>query len=162
MPIHGELRHLVQHGRIAEQMGIPRENIILAENGQVVEVNKNGIRINGRVPTGAILIDSTGKVDIEPAIIREREILSKEGVILVNLTVENSTGALIDDPEIITRGFIPTGDSEKLLSAAQQEIRAAALKANGNLQRDVEKAVRKYIFDETQRSPYVLVTITRV
>ena len=162
MPIHGELRHLVQHGRLAQQLGIAKENIVIVENGQVVEVGKTQIALNGRVPTGAILIDSTGKVDIEPSIIREREILSREGVVLVNLTVDSATGKVFDDPEIITRGFILAGESNKLFSTAQKEIKEAASRTNNNLQRDVESAVRKYIYDETQRSPYVLVTITKI
>jgi ribonuclease J len=162
IPIHGELRQLKQHAILAKQVGIPEENIAVIQNGQVLEISEQEIKFAEHVPTPYVFVDGSGVGDVGPDIMREREALSRDGIVLVNLILDTETKRLHQDPEILTRGFMITRDAEEVLLQARRKIADTVCHANGSLQRDVEQAVRDLLFNETRRRPMVFVTVNRV
>jgi ribonuclease J len=162
IPAHGELRQLKQHAVLAKQLGIPEENVPVIENGQVVEFKDGQLKLAERVPGGYIFVDGSGVGDIDPAIMRERESLSQDGVVLVHMVLNKATGQLRQAPEITSRGFMLTRDADDLMNQIGKKVGEVLAKANGNLQKDVEQAVRTQLYQETRRSPMVFVTVSKV
>ncbi|MEJ2706119.1 MAG: ribonuclease J [Anaerolineales bacterium] len=163
IPIHGELRHLHQHARIAEQLGIPVQNIAVIENGQMVEFQDDEMQVGERVPGGYVFVDGSGVGDIGPSVLREREIMARDGFILVNLTMDENSGRLLEDPEIITRGFIYTRNGDELLSETRQKvIDLVRRNDNGSLQNDMQQSLKSFLYSKTRRRPMVFVTVTKV
>jgi len=162
IPIHGEIRQLKQHARLAQMVGVPEQNIAVITNGQVVEFHNGRMSLGERVPASYVFVDGSGVGDVDPEIMREREALSRDGIVLVHLTLDRQTGRLISDPEIISRGFMMSREIEPVLAQTGKQIADTVAKANGNLQRDVERAVGNYLYGETRRRPMVFVTVTRV
>jgi ribonuclease J len=161
IPIHGELRHLHQHANIARQVGVPSENINVIENGRVVEFEDGQMHIGERLPGGYVFVDGSGVGDIGPSEVREREALARDGLVLVNLTMDRESSKLLDEPEIITRGFIHNQAGDELMEAARQMIKGAVRNANGDLQADLQQAVKSFLFNKTRRRPTVFVTLSR-
>jgi ribonuclease J len=162
IPIHGELRHLHQHANIARQIGLPDENVAVIENGRVVEFKNGEMKIGERVPGGYVFVDGAGVGDIGPSEVREREALARDGVVLVNLTMDRITNCLSKDPEIITRGFIHSRSGEDLIEATRKLVEGASGSSNGNLRHDLEDAIRSFLYNKTKRRPMVFVTLSRV
>jgi ribonuclease J len=162
IPIHGELRQLKQHAFLAQNMGIPEENIAVVENGQVIEFVNGQMRLGEKVVAGSVFVDGSGVGDVGPDVMREREALARDGIVLVHLVVDRMGGHLLEEPDIISRGFIVTHEADEVLAEACVRITAAVIKADGNLKKDVEQAVRNYLYAETRRQPMVFVTVTRV
>jgi ribonuclease J len=163
IPIHGELRHLHQHALIAEQLGIPAQNIAVIENGQMVEFQDGEMQVGERVPGGYVFVDGSGVGDIGPSVLREREIMARDGFILVNLTIDEDSGRLLEDPEIITRGFIYTRNGDELLSETRQKvIDLVRRNDNGSLQNDMQQSLKSFLYSKTRRRPMVFVTLTKV
>lgn len=161
IPTHGELRHLKQHAVIAEDAGIPVENIEVIENGQIVEFENGMMRLGERIPGGYVFVDGARPGDVGPSVVREREALARDGIVLVSLALDQS-GRLLDDPEIITRGFIYKHDADDLLSEAVLRINDTIERAKGNIHNDVVQTVRSYLYNETKRRPQIFVTISWV
>lgn len=163
IPIHGELRHLHQHAHLAQEVGIPAENIAVVENGQVIEFVNGEMRLGERVPGGYVFVDGGGVGDVNPEIMREREALARDGIVIVFLVLDKHTGRLKGEPEIITRGFVYHYGGKDLLSTLRQRVIEALLnRSNGNLQSDIEQATKTFLYHETKRRPMVFVTISRV
>jgi ribonuclease J len=162
IPIHGELRQLKQHALLAEMVGIPRENIPVVENGQVIEFQNGQMRMGERVPGSYVFVDGSGVGDVGPAVMRERELLSQDGVVMVHLVLLGESNQLEQEPEILSRGFMMAREADDLVATTRKRIGEVLVKANGNLQADVEQAVRTHLYNETRRSPMVFVTVTRV
>jgi ribonuclease J len=162
IPIHGELRHLHQHANIARQVGIPERNIAVIENGCVVEFQDGQMRMGERIPGGYVFVDGAGVGDIGPSQVREREALARDGVVVVNLTLDSDTNQLLEEPEIITRGFIHGRAADDLLEGASRLIRNTVHDGNGNLQQDLQEALRSYLFNRTKRRPTVFVALSRI
>ncbi len=163
IPMHGELRQLHRHAGLGEEVGIPRENIAVIENGQVIEFKDGKMTVtNERVPAQLVFVDGSGVGDVDPEVMREREALSRDGIVLVNLTMTKEFNAVVYEPDIITRGFILSREGDELLTAARKQIIQAAGRANGNVRRVVEDTVRDFIYNETRRRPMVFVNINRV
>jgi ribonuclease J len=161
IPIHGELRHLNQHAALARQVGIPAENIAVVENGQVIEIADGSMRLAERVPGGYVFVDGSGVGDVSPSVVREREIMARDGIVLISLTLEKNSGRLREEPEIITRGFIYKHSAEDLLAVARRRISETVARANGNLERDIEQVIKAFFYNETKRRPTVFVTVSR-
>ncbi len=161
IPIHGELRHLHQHAAMARELGIPDENAVVIENGQVVEFVDGELMIGERVPGSYVFVDGASVGDIGPSVVRERGLLARDGFVLVNLILDQEDGHLLDDPEIITRGFVYAREADELLEATRNHIRETLRNANGNLQREIQQSVRAFLYAETRRRPMVLVTMTK-
>jgi ribonuclease J len=162
IPIHGELRQLKQHAVLAKQLGIPEENIPVIENGQVIEFDHQTLKLAERVPGGYVFVDGSGVGDIDPAIMRERESLAQDGVVMVHLIINRTTGQLRQPPEIASRGFLLTRDADELLYALGKKVTEVVARANGNLQKDVEQAIRTQLYQETRRSPMVFVSVSQI
>jgi len=161
IPNHGELRHLKQHAIIAEDAGIPSENIEVIENGQIVEFENGMMRLGDRIPGGYVFVDGDRPGEVGPSVVREREALARDGIVLVSLTLDKN-GRLLDEPEIITRGFIYKRDAEDILSKTIIRIEDTIARGQGNIHDDVVQTVRSYLYNETKRRPQIFVTLSLV
>jgi ribonuclease J len=161
LPIHGELRQLKRHGKLAAEMGIPEENVIVVENGQIVELSGGRIKLGERIPGGYVFVDgqSIGEVDYD--IMREREKLARNGIFLIDISVDELSGRLTHDPEIITRGFVSPEDAEELLPEVRRRIMDVVNGGGYDSEKDIANAVKSYLYEETKRRPMVLVTLSR-
>jgi ribonuclease J len=159
MPIHGELRHLRAHARLAMQSGIQPQNVFVVENGQVIEVDRHGARMtNERIPGGYVFVDGSGVGDIGRAVFRDREILARDGFMMVVATVD-ADGRLIGDPEIISRGFIYLKDADELLeqikSTVIEVLNSTRQIRNGRRRDRLQEALSRMLYNETKRRPMV-------
>ncbi len=162
IPVHGELRQLKAHAHLAHQLGIPTENIPVVENGQVIEFRNGKMRLSERVPGGYVFVDGSTVGDVDPVVIRERETLSQDGVLMVNLLLDKINGKLMQAPTISSRGFMLENEAGELISQLGKCIGDTVSKANGNLQKDVEQAVRTQLYQEIRRSPVIFVSVSKV
>ena len=119
IPAHGEYRHLFLHARLAEEMGIPRQSILVAENGRVIEFDTDGARVKDTVHTGRVMIDGKGVGDVGRSVLKERRVLSEEGLVIVNLAFDEDTGVVVYGPEIVSRGFVFETETGHLVDDAQ-------------------------------------------
>ncbi len=159
IPIHGELRMLKQHAKLAEEVGVPKENITVVENGQIIEFMDGEIHLGERIPGDYIFVDGSGVGDVDRSIVRERETLGHDGVMVVNLNVNKNTGKLKSVPEILTRGFILPEELDNVMESINERIRKTVEKPNGNLEKAVLQSLKSYFYQETNRSPFIFVTI---
>ncbi|MBW2469738.1 MAG: ribonuclease J [Deltaproteobacteria bacterium] len=169
IPIHGEYRHLILHSRLAQEAGIPKENILLAENGQIVEFDKDGGRLNGRVATGRLLIDGKGVGDVGRSVLKERRVLAEDGMVAVTMAFDEETGVVVYGPEIISKGFVFETETGHLLEDAQcvvleivEEVPPDTHRRVDIIRSKVKTALRKYFFFTIGRRPVILPFIMEV
>lgn len=163
IPIHGELRHLHHHSRLAQQLGIEEERIAIIENGQVLEFQNGEMKIVDRIPGGYVFVDGTSVGEVGPAVMREREILANDGFVVVNLTLDRNSCRLHETPEIITRGFVHEPDAEGLLADTRRIVTEAVnCTSNGRMRDDLEQAVKAFLYTKTKRRPMVFITLSQV
>ena len=162
VPIHGELRHLRAHERLAQLVGVPPQNIYVVENGQTVEFHEGEGRVGERVPGSYVYIDGSGIGDIGPTVLRDREILGRDGFLVVTLHRDPDRGSLIDRPEIITRGFIYVQEAEDLIEGAQDVAERIAQDTSLNdkaLKEKLQDSLAAYLYRETKRRPMIFVFV---
>jgi ribonuclease J len=161
VPVHGELRHLKAHSMLAQEMGIPAENIAVVENGTILELDEHSLTIGPRVPGGYIFVDGIGVGDVGPAVIRDRERLADSGFFIAIAEV-NEKGELLGDPEVLSRGFVFLEESTELIEGAKKTI-SSVIRSNGQqkdqLRKKVESALSKFLYAETGRRPVVQAVI---
>ena len=166
VPIHGELRHLEQHSKTARQVGIQPENIAVVENGYVLTFGKEQLEIGKRVPGGYVFVDGSLVGEIGPAVMREREALGQSGFVTAVMSYSRSSGQLVDQPRIRTRGFVFTPEADDLLSRAQDVIRSAVSEASGadsdEIEEKVELALSRFFYRETRRRPVVVTVVIEI
>ena len=162
IPIHGETRMLRQNAYLAEQVGIPKENIAVVENGQVIEFENGEMKLAERIPGGYVFVEGSDVSDMDPSVMREREVMSRDGVVMVKLTIDKRTNQLLQDPEIVTKGFKLGAASEALTIAARKRVTDTLAKANGSLQADLEHVVKNMVYSEIHRRPMILVAINKL
>jgi ribonuclease J len=169
IPIHGEYRHLVLHSRLAEQVGIKKENILLAENGQIIEFDENGSRVQDRIITGRVLIDGKGIGDVGRSVLKERRDLSEDGLVIVNMAFDEETGIIIFGPEIVSRGFVFETETGHLLEDAKcvilevvEDIGPDVPERVDKIRSKISKALRKYFTFTIKRRPVILPFILEV
>jgi ribonuclease J len=159
LPIHGELRHLREHARLAMQAGVPQQNTFVVENGYTLIVNKHGVRIGDRVPGGYVFVDGSGVGDIGRAVIRDREILARDGFMIVVVNIDHDTGEIIDEPEIISRGFIYLREADELINTVKntvyQALEHTRQGSNGRRRDYLQDSISKVLYNETKRRPMV-------
>jgi ribonuclease J len=162
VPIHGEFRHLVANARLGGVMGLPRDRVLVCENGDVLSVSDDAVEIAGRVPAGYLYVDGIVG-DVGTGVLRDRRMLASEGVVVVVVTVDSQTGKVLVGPEIITRGWVYAPEAEDLLDEACDTIAAAveAALANGirdveALERDVRRAAGRFVSERTRRRPMIV------
>lgn len=160
IPIHGELRHLRQSSIIAQEVGIPEDNIAVVENGNIIEFIDGKIHIGERLPGRHVFVDGSGVGDIGPKVVRERETLARDGFFSVNLVLDKNNQTMLSEPNIITRGFVYSRQSDELFAEASRFIVNTVKKSNKeDLQEAIEKQVKSFLFNQTKRRPMVFVTL---
>ena len=161
MPIHGELRMLKRHAELAKQMGIDEKNTIVVENGQVVELVGNKIQLGERIPGDYVFVTGESIGDIDHDVMRERSQLARNGILIIDISVDKLTGRLLHDPEIITRGFVSPEDAEELLPEVQKRVMNVVHDGKLDDEKDIVNAVKSYLHQETKRRPMVFVTLSK-
>ena len=169
IPVHGEYRQLVAHSETAQSMGIEKENIIMMQNGRVLEINKNGVEFTGVVPNGRVLVDGLGVGDVGNIVLRDRQHLSQDGLIIIVLTMDSGTGEVIAGPDVISRGFVYVRESENLMDEVKAVVRKEIRRCEENGVRDwstikstVRDNLRDYVFAKTKRNPMIIPIIMEV
>jgi len=163
MPIHGEYRHLFLHARLAHQMGIPPERVLLAENGQIIEFDAAGGRVKDSVMTGRVLIDGKGVGDVGRSVLKERRLLSEEGLVVVNLAFDEETGIVVYGPEIVSRGFVFETETGHLVEDAQcvileiiEDVGPEVPDRIKVIRSRLQSALRQYFYFTIGRRPVIL------
>ncbi|NLK87780.1 MAG: ribonuclease J [Clostridiaceae bacterium] len=169
MPVHGEYRHLKQHANLASKMGMPTENIFMMEIGRVLEVGSDSAKINGNVSSGRILVDGLGVGDVGSIVLRDRKLLSQDGLIVVVITTEKESGQIVAGPDIISRGFVYVRESEDLIENAKEIIKGTIAKLEGKKGNDwpakkgiIKDDLREYLYEKTKRKPMILPIIMEI
>jgi len=161
IPIHGELRMLKRHADLAKEVGMEEANILVVENGQVVELVGNKIQLGERIPGGYVFVDGESIGDVDPGVMREREQLSRNGILLIDISVDKFSGRLLHDPEILTRGFVSPEDAEQLLPEVRKHVMDMVNGGGVDSEKDIINAVKSYLHQETKRRPMVFVTMSK-
>ena len=163
IPAHGEYRHLVLHARLAEDMGIPRQSILVAENGQVVEFDEKGARVRDTVNTGRVMIDGKGVGDVGRSVLKERRVLSEEGLVIVNMAFDEETGVVVYGPEIVSRGFVFETETGHLVDDAQcvileiiEDVGPEVPDRIKVIRSRLQTALRQYFYFTIGRRPVIL------
>ena len=169
VPIHGEYKHLKKHAALARQMGIPEENIFIADIGQVLETNNVSMKISGTVPAGRVLVDGLGVGDVGSVVLRDRKHLAEDGLIIVAATVRKSDGVIVSGIDIVSRGFVYVRESEKLMDEARSIARktleeqcARNVREWGGMKPALRDSLSSFIYQKTKRSPMILPIIMEI
>lgn len=160
VPVHGELRHLKRHAYLAQQVGIPAENILISTNGQTIEFTNGEASFGEKIPYQAVFVSGSSVGDLSQADVRERDTLAKEGMVVVNLVVDKLHHRVLRKPTYITQGF--PSDVDEVLDKASDRIFKVASKANGNLNEKVVEELRSHLRSQTGNTPSVLVNVTEI
>lgn len=161
IPVHGELRHLKQHGALAKEAGFPKENIQVIENGQIIEFDNGKMEAKERIPGSYVFVDGSRVGDIGPSVVREREKLSQEGVLLISIVLD-SKGKLHEEPEVISRGLVYKHGESDILKQTQQKVVNVVNHSQGDLHNQVTQTIKSYLYSKTKKRPVVLTTISWV
>ena len=163
IPVHGEYRHLKAHAEVAQSLGIPKENIFLMYSGDIMELDEDGAAVTGKVHTGAIMVDGLGVGDVGNIVLRDRQHLSEDGIMVVVLTLEKRTNQLLAGPDIVSRGFVYVRESEDLMGEAREVVEEAldgCLSKNisdwGKIKSTIKDALGDYVWKKTKRRPMIL------
>lgn len=169
MPVHGEYRHLKHHAKLAVELGINKENIIIAETGDVIEFNTKSGMINGSVQSGNILVDGLGVGDVGNIVLRDRKHLSENGLIIAVITIDKNTGDIISGPDIVSRGFIYVrenvdliDESKKIVNIALNKCRDSNIKDWSSIKTMIKDDLNNFIYEKIKRSPMILPIIMEV
>lgn len=169
MPVHGEYRHLVKHAQLAQSLGMPRENIVIGENGAVIELTRNSIGIAGRVPAGKILVDGLGVGDVGNIVLRDRRQLSQDGIMIVVVTIEKNSSRIVSGPDIVSRGFVYVREAEDLMETAKEKVEMALDRCADNnvtewsvLKGAIRDSLGRFLYERTRRRPMILPIIMEV
>ncbi|MFV0602874.1 ribonuclease J [Phascolarctobacterium faecium] len=169
IPVHGEYRHLIKHAQLAGSLGMPRENIVVGENGSIIELTRNSIGINGRVPSGKVLVDGLGVGDVGNIVLRDRRQLSQDGIMIVVVTIDKDTCTVVSGPDIVSRGFVYVREAEGLMETAKEKVQQALDKceqSNVSEWSVIKSAVRdslgRFLYEKTRRRPMILPIIMEI
>lgn len=169
IPIHGEYRHLKQHYELARKLGMPANNIIIADNGDVVEVTRDSIKKSGTVVSGQVFVDGLGVGDVGNIVLRDRKHLSQDGILTVVVTIEKESGSVIAGPDIISRGFVYVRESEDLMDQARIIVRDALRQCEekhitewATIKANIKDALRMFLYEKTKRKPMILPIIMEI
>jgi len=169
IPVHGEYHHLVKHAQLARELGMPKENIFIGENGQILEFTRERGNVGGRVTAGVTMIDGLGVGDVGNIVIRDRRQLSQDGIIIVVMVMQKSSGRVVAGPDIVSRGFVYVRESESLMEEARRRVEQALARCESEkikewslIKLNVRDALGRYLFDKTHRRPMILPIITEI
>lgn len=163
IPIHGEYKHMVRNSELAEEMGIPRENIFISDIGRIIELDSKSLKINGNVPSGKVLVDGYGVGDVGNIVLRDRRHLAQDGLLVVVFAADIAEGYLFSGPDIVSRGFVYVRESEELMENVKAAARASIENCFDNGVRDsntikakIRDDISKFIYSKTKRKPMIL------
>lgn len=169
IPVHGEYRMLCQHAGIAESMGVKKQNIFVGENGMVFEFTSRSGRVAGKVTAGPVFVDGLGVGDVGNIVIRDRQQLSQDGVVIVVVALEKGTNSVAAGPDIVSRGFVYVRDSEELIAGAQARVESVLDRCEAGdvtewnaIKTQIRDTLGKYFYDKTKRRPMILPIIQEV
>lgn len=169
MPVHGEYRHLIKHAKLARDLGMPKENIVIAENGSVVELTRNSIGISGKIPSGKVLVDGLGVGDVGNIVLRDRRQLSQDGIMIVVVTIDKETCHVVSGPDIVSRGFVYVREAEGLMDDARDRVQSALEKCQDNgvsewsvIKSTVRDSLGRFLYERTRRRPMILPIIMEI
>ena len=169
IPVHGEYRQLMAHAETARKVGVPPTNILIPTNGRVIELNENEAKLAGTVPSGKVMVDGLGVGDVGNVVLRDRQKLSQDGLIIVVLTMEESSGRIISGPDVISRGFVYVRESENLMEDIKKILRQEVEQCEEKGIRDwasikliLKDTLHDYIYKKTKRLPMILPIIMEV
>ncbi len=169
MPVHGEYKMLKAHKQSAIECGVPSENVIISFNGAKIELTKSDCKITGKVPAGATLVDGLGVGDVGNIVLRDRQHLAQDGIVIVVMTIDKESGKVVAGPDIITRGFVYSRESENLINTTVDRIKDQLLKHEEKgitewsvLKGTIKDTASKYLYEKTNRNPIILPIIMEV
>ncbi|HBG76153.1 MAG TPA: ribonuclease J [Clostridiales bacterium] len=169
IPVHGEYRHLKQHAKLAESLGMPKKNIFIAELGNVIEFTPNSCRINGSVTAGKVLVDGLGIGDVGNIVLRDRKHLSQDGLMVVVITMSKDNYSIIAGPDIISRGFVYVRESEKLMEDAKKIVKNVLEECEekkitdwNTIKLNIRNGLRDFLYERTKRKPMILPVIMEI
>ncbi|HEU5377555.1 MAG TPA: ribonuclease J [Ktedonobacteraceae bacterium] len=168
LPIHGEYRQLVLHAKLAYTLGIPENHIVVAEDGDLVEVTEDEIKTVGHISCGNVFVDGLGVGDIGQIVLRDRQVLAQDGILMVVLTVDKETGQPLAGPDIVSRGFVYMRDSEELLANARERVLDSFAGLDGHasdwsfVKDKIRHTLSEFLYDQTHRRPMVLPVVMEV
>ena len=169
IPVHGELKHLRKHAGLALSMGIPKENILIADNGRVAEISKKALRCTSTVPAGRVFVDGYGVGDVGSVVLRDRKHLAQDGLVIVAVCIDRESGMIVSGPDVVTRGFVYVKESEELINAAR-EVAVEAIEAQtdggyfdwNSIKASLRDEISHMMYERTKRSPMILPVIMEV
>ena len=169
IPVHGEYKHLKAHAETAISVGIPEDNIVILHNGAVLELDNGFCKITGSVPSGEVLVDGLGVGDVGNIVLRDRQHLAEEGIIIVVMVMDKKTGKIVTEPDIISRGFVYVRESEDLMDEIKKVVNKELEKINSKdtkdwstIKNNVRDALHDYLFQKTKRNPMLIPIITEI
>ena len=167
IPIHGEYRHLVQHARLAVDLGIDSENVVIAENGDLIELTDEKIRVAGKVASGKVFVDGLGVGDVGNIVLRDRKQLSQDGILIVVVTIEKESGKVVSGPDIVSRGFVYVRESEALIEEAREKVKNALERRTeysdwATTKNQIREILGKHLYERMKRRPMILPIIMEV
>ena len=169
IPVHGELKHLRKHAGLALSMGIPKENILIADNGRVAEISKKALRCTSTVPAGRVFVGGYGVGDVGSVVLRDRKHLAQDGLVIVAVCIDRESGMIVSGPDVVTRGFVYVKESEELINAAR-EVAVEAIEAQtdggyfdwNSIKASLRDEISHLMYERTKRSPMILPVIMEV
>ncbi len=168
LPVHGEYRHLYHHGKLAKAMGVLPENIFVQEDGDVFEIGADGARVGGKVSAGHVYVDGASVGDIGKVVIRDRKVLSRDGIVIVILAINAQTGKLVGRPDIMSRGFVDNREATDMIEKSRDYVTRLLEKRRehptewGAINARVKDALGNYYFEQTRRRPMILPFMVKV
>ena len=169
IPVHGEYRHLIKHANIAKDLGMPKENIVIAENGSVIELSKEGINVSGKIQSGKVLVDGLGVGDVGNIVLRDRRLLSQDGIMIVVVTIDHETYQVVSGPDIVSRGFVYVREAEELMEEAREKVLSALDRCENNgvtewsmIKSAIRDSLGRFLYERTRRRPMILPIIMEI
>ena len=169
IPVHGEQKHLAKHASLAQAMGIPSENILMADNGTLVEISRDGIKKAGTVPAGQVFVDGSGVGDVGSVVLKDRKHLAEDGIIIVVATVDSVSGEILSGPDVVSRGFVFVKESGDLIADAQNTAYDAIMRCYdrhiydwGTIKSRIRDDVSRLMYERTKRSPMILPVLMEI
>ncbi len=169
IPVHGEYRHLIKHAGLARDLGMPKENIVIAENGNVIELTRNSITIAGKITSGKVLVDGLGVGDVGNIVLRDRRQLSQDGIMIVVVTMDRENCQVVSGPDIVSRGFVYVREAEDLMEEARDKVQSALDKCETegvsewtSIKSTVRESLGRFLYEKTGRRPMILPIIMEI
>ena len=170
IPVHGEYKHLVKHANLAKSLGIPEQNVMVADIGQVIELKKDSISSTKTVASGRVLVDGLGVGDVGSVVLRDRKHLSSDGLLVVVVSIDVTTKEVISGPDIISRGFVYVKESEQLIDEAKQFVKDIIAdysmqdrkKGKTDIKIKIREELGKMMYQKTMRNPMILPVVMEI